>query len=169
MSDYKVIMKPGPGREAARAKIDTVEEDKRLGPIIIVELWYHDFVEELKSERREPGADRTHIHLEIYKYRVVVTRYDVVDVPWSLFNEYTHMVSVETSRDAIEKALNKEDTSAIVKALSSRLTGPYAAEKFIAFCRGTARYFTIHEDGPADCDLVRHFYKTPLGGIVQAL
>ena len=169
MSDYKVIMKPGPGREAARAKVDSVEKDHQLGPITIIELWSHDFTEELKSQGVELGADITHIQLEIYKYRAFVTRYDVTDVPWSLYGEYTHMVSVETSRDAIEKALKKKDTDAIVKALASRFTGPYAADKFIAFCRGTARYFSIHEDGPADCDLVRRFYKTPLGEITQAL
>ena len=169
MYEYKIIRRQGTGQEKARAKLDSVEEDHGLGPILIVELWSHDFTEEIKVAGKKTAAEKTYIHLEIYKYRVWMHRYDVADVPWELYGEASHSVSVETPRVAIERKLQTEDTDIIAKSLAKTFNGPYAVDQFIAFLREIGWSLTIHEDGPVSDDLVRLFYKTPLGDIAQAL
>ena len=138
-------------RESARAKVTSVEEDLWLGPIVQEELYYHSFVEDAPSDAT---ADEVRILASVYKYRVLVEQLSTSAAVWGVLREYSHAISVEISRRAIDKALGTNDSHAIAQAIKERFSGPHAIQHFAAFCRSTAEYFTIHEDGPQRDNLI---------------
>ena len=138
-------------RESARAKVTSVEEDLWLGPIVQEMLFYQSFGTDAPSDAT---ADEVHILASVYTYRVLVEQFSTSAAVWGVLREYSHAISVEISRRAIDKALGVSGPQAIVKAIKGRFSGPHAIQHFATFCRSTAEYFTIHEDGPQRDNLI---------------
>lgn len=139
-------------RETARERVETIEEDLALGPIVQKEIFSHYFGAEAPKDSE---ADEVHILVSIYKYRVFVAQYDTCGQVWDLFGDGFHEIKVGISRRAVEKAFRTRDTETIVRTVRERFGGPQAVHRFASFCRKTAEYFIIEECGPQQANLIR--------------
>ena len=153
-------------RETAREKVDSVEEDYALGPIVREEIFSQYFGADAPDNSE---ANEVHIVVCVYKFRVYVEQYDTCDQVWCLFGDGFHEIHVGISRWIIDKKLNTHDPKAIAQIIKKRFDGPYAAHKFAAFCRSTAEEFTIRENGPQRANLIRRMYSDPIGDLCLGL
>ena len=153
-------------RETRRAKAISVEEDHALGPIVQEEIFYRKFDEGLP---KDCCSDQVHILVSVYKYRVWVEQYDTCDQVWYLVGDSFHYKGVEIGQSFINREFNTHNPRTILRIIKERCGGPHAIERFIHLCRSSSEYFCIHEQGPQRDNLIRHFYKAPLGDVCHNL
>ena len=139
-------------RETVRERVDTVEEDLALGPIVQEVIFSHFFGADAPADSE---ADEVHILVSVYKYRVFVAQYDTCGQVWDLFGDAFHEIKVGISRRAVEKAFQTHDTETIVSTVRERFCGLHAVRRFASFCRSTGESFSIEESGPQRTNLVR--------------
>ena len=142
-------------RETARAKVDSVEEDFHLGPIIQKEIFF-------KSFGSDSCSDEVRILVSVYKYRVWVEQFDTTPSVWYVVGESFHDIRVEIARCIIDKELMTHDPEAIAETIKNRFGGPHAIQRFIEFCRSTAWYFSVHESGPQRDNLIGRMYASDI-------
>lgn len=142
-------------RETARARVDSVEEDFHLGPIIQKEIFYKSFGSDAP---KGSSSDEVRILVSVYKYRVWVEQFDTTDTVWYVVGESFHDIRVEIARCVIDKAFKSHDPEVIAETIKNRFGGPHAIQRFIEFCRSTAWDFTIHESGPQRDNLIGRMY-----------
>ena len=143
-------------RETARAKVDSVEEDYHLGPIVQKEMFYKSFG---SAAPKDSSSDEVRILVSVYKYRVWVEQYDTCSSVWYVVGDSFHDIRVEIARCIIDKKFKTHDPEVIADTIITRFGGPHAIQRFIEFCRSTAWYFTIHESGPQRDNLIGRMYN----------
>jgi len=143
-------------RETARAKVDSVEEDYRLGPIVQEEIFFRSFGSDAP---KDSSSDEVRILVSVYKFRVWVEQFDTCDQVWYVVGESFHDIRVEIARCIIDRKFKTHDPRVIAETIKKRFGGPHAIRRFIEFCRSTAWYFTIHESGPQRDNLIGRMYS----------
>lgn len=132
----------------------TVEKDLWAGPIIERLLWFHDYYEQYQRENWDSCADRTYVFLQVFKYRVIIGRYDTSESVWDVAGEAFHQIVVSVSRYDVERRLKTKKSEEIADILAERYSEPFAVEHFTIFCREHGFSITTKEDGPNRDDLV---------------
>lgn len=132
----------------------TLEEDLMAGPIIERQLWSHDYSDQCQRENWDSCADRTYVFLKMFKYRVVIGRYDTSDAVWDVLGEAFHQIDVSVNRYDVERQLKTKQTEELADILTERYSEPFAVEHFTEFCREHGFSITTKEDGPSRDELV---------------
>lgn len=142
-------------REIARTKVNSVEEDFYLGPIVQDEIFYKHFGTDAP---KDSSSDEVHIIVSVYKYRVWVEQVDTFGPVWDVLRESFHDIRVEIARCIIDKKFETNDPKVVLDIIKKRFGGPNAIHHFVEFCKSTAWDFTIHESGPQRDNLVSRMY-----------
>lgn len=152
-------------RETARARANSVEQDRMLGPIIQKEIFY----KQLPHPENGPWPMEVRIFVSVYKYCILVEQFDTTSTVWGVMRDGLHSVWVEAPRRDIDKRLLTNDPKKVADAIEKLFNGPFAVQRFATYCRQIGVYFTIHEDGPVKYDLIRMYYTCPLNDNIYYL
>lgn len=139
---------------------ETVEEDLQAGPLMTKELFHKNLSAELmESGITDTCADETYVFADLYRYRIIIGRYDTTAQVWDIVKEDFHKKVVSVGRYFIERDMKLSGDAQMMSFIEQKCRGPHGVEDWLAFCREKGYATTTDEDGPARDDLVGRLHK----------
>ena len=141
-------------------KRNTVEQDLAAGPLITQELFFKNYGAMLERKGiSDSCSDESHIIVELYKYRIFISRYDTTAQVWDVVGEAFHQIRVESGRYFIERDMKLSGDEQLMEFISRRCKGPLGVEKWLEFCHKKGYDITINEGGPIRDDIIARLFK----------
>lgn len=143
-----------------KLKRNTVEQDLAAGPLLTYELYFNHFGAMLERKGiTDSCSNLIHIVVELYKYRIFISRYDTTAQVWDVLGEAFHQIRVETGRYFIERDMKLSGNEQLMEFISRICKGPLGVEKWLEFCRKKGYDITIYESGPIRDDIIVRLFK----------
>ena len=132
----------------------TWEDDLKAGPILTKEIYYRDLRPELMRRGCVNAPTEIYGLLQLYRYQIIVGRYDTTPDVWGVFGDAFHEKRVSVSPYMIKRDFKLDGEDELIAFVEQICQGPFGVERWLEFCRTKGYTTTTEETGPASDDLV---------------